>query len=83
MTRTPAAPRRLPLGERLVYAIPVLGWMLKDVVHGDPDNVYYFAFAILCLWAISGLLFGLPGLVLPALGFAPLIALTLFALTRG
>ena len=79
----PHAEVRLPLWERLLYAIPILGWMLKDVAYGDPDNVYHFVFTIFCLWAIAVLQFGLVGLVLPALGFVPLIAVLLFALSRG
>jgi hypothetical protein len=76
-------PRRLPLWERLIYAVPLIGWMLKDVVHGDPDNLYHFLFAVVCLWAIAGLQFGLVGVALPAVALGPLILLGLVVLTRG
>ncbi len=74
---------RLTLIERIVFAIPVLGWMLKDVVYGDRDNIYYFIGALLSLWGIAILQFGLLGLFLPALALVPVIFLTLVILTRG
>jgi uncharacterized membrane protein len=74
---------RLSLAERVLYAIPVIGWMLKDVVHGERDNIYHFLFTMVCLWAISGLVFGLPGVVVPAVVFAPLILLVIVLITRG
>lgn len=74
---------RLPLWERMIYAIPLLGWMIKDVVHGEPDNIYHFLFAVVCLWIIAGLQFGAVGVVIPALVFVPVIMLTLVLLTRG
>jgi hypothetical protein len=74
---------RLQLWERLIYAVPLIGWMIKDVVHGEPDNIYHFLFAAVCLWIIAGLQFGAVGVVIPALVFVPVIFLTLVLLTRG
>lgn len=75
--------RRLPLYQRLLFSIPVLGWMLKDVVHGDADNIYYFIAALLSLWGIAILQFGLLGLMIPALALVPVAFLTLIVITRG
>lgn len=74
---------RLPLFERIIYAIPVLGWMIKDVVHGDEDNIYYFLLALLSLWGIAILQFGLLGLMIPALILVPVVFLTLVIISRG
>ena len=74
---------RLPLYQRILFSIPVLGWMLKDVMHGDSDNIYYFLLAIVSLWGIAILQFGLLGLMIPALLLVPVVFLTLIVITRG
>ena len=73
----------LPMGERLVYAVPVLGWMLKDVVHGARDNIYYFLFAVLALWGIAIFAFGYAALILPLLALLPVVFVTLILITLG
>jgi hypothetical protein len=80
---TPTAPTTLPLWQRAVYAVPVIGWLIKDLVHGDADNVYYFIAGLVCLWIIAGLQFGLVGIAIPAVLAAPAILLGLVLLTRG
>ena len=59
-----------PRYERMVYAIPVLGWMLKDVAYGDKDNIYYFIAALVMMWIIAIIAFGYPAIIIPALGLA-------------
>jgi hypothetical protein len=75
--------QRLPLWERMIYAIPLIGWMIKDVVHGEPDNIYHFLAGIVFLWIILGIVFGYPGIIIPALILAPLILFTLVLISRG
>lgn len=75
--------RDLPFAERALYAIPVLGWMLKDVIHGDRDNVWYFLVAIGSLWIMGIMTFGYPAIVLPVLALVPLAFVTLLVITRG
>ncbi len=74
---------RLPLWERMIYAIPLIGWMIKDVVYGEPDNIYHFLAGIVFLWIILGLVFGYPGIIIPALFLTPLILFTLVLISRG
>ena len=74
---------RLPLSQRILFSIPILGWMLKDVMHGDSDNIYFFLLAIVSLWGIAILQFGLLGLMIPALVLVPVVFLTLIVITRG
>lgn len=74
---------RPPLAQRILFSIPILGWMLKDVMYGDSDNIYYFLLAIVSLWGIAILQFGLLGLMIPALALVPVVFLTLIVITRG
>jgi hypothetical protein len=74
---------QLPLWQRMIYAVPVIGWMIKDLIHGDADNIYYFLAGVVCLWIIAGLLFGLVGIAIPAVLAGPLILVILVAITRG
>jgi hypothetical protein len=76
-------PPRLTLTERLLYAIPILGWMLKDVVHGDRDNIWYFLAAILSLWIMGIMSFGFPAVVVPVVVIVPAVFLLLVTITRG
>lgn len=69
--------------ERIIFAIPVIGWMLKDVVYGDDDNIWYFIATIVSCWLIATLMFGLPGLVLPAIVKAPLMIVVLILMLNG
>lgn len=74
---------QLPRYERMIYAIPVLGWMLKDVAYGDKDNIYYFIAALLMMWIIAIIAFGYPAIIIPALVAVPVIFLALVSITRG
>lgn len=74
---------RLPLIERLVYAIPLLGWMLKDVVHGDKDNIWYFLATLVMLWILSAMTFGYAGIIIPALVAVPVVFGALLLIARG
>lgn len=74
---------RLPLYERAIYAVPVLGWMLKDVVHGDRDNIYWFILALASLWVMAIMAFGYPAVILPVLAVVPIVFCVLIVITRG
>lgn len=69
--------------ERLAFAIPLLGWMLKDVAYGDADNIYHFIFALACAWAIAILFFGYPAVIIPALVATPTVFVALVLISRG
>lgn len=76
-------PRRLPVWQRLLYTIPLFGWMARDVADGEPEDLGYTAAAIFSMWGCSALLFGLPGLYLPALAMVPVMFLILILISRG
>lgn len=68
-----AMPTRLPLWQRLFFAIPVIGWVARDLLFGDKDNVWFALIGFVSLWLCSALTFGLPGLYLPALALVPVV----------
>ncbi|QBF32363.1 hypothetical protein [Thalassococcus sp. S3] len=76
-------PHRRPLTHRLFFAIPVIGWMARDLIYGDKDNIWYALVAFISLWASSALVFGLPGLYIPAVMLVPVIWVVLLLITRG
>ncbi len=78
-----ATPSKLPFWQRIVFAIPVFGWVAKDITFGDRNNLWFAIIAFVSLWLSSALVFGLPGLYLPALAMVPLIFLALIFITWG
>ena len=73
--------RRPSLLQRLFFAIPVIGWVARDVMFGDKNNIWFALFMFVSLWAISALTFGLPGLYLPAVALVPILFTVLIVIT--
>ena len=67
----------------VLYRIPVIGWILRDLREGDEDNIWYLLAALVSLWAIAIATWGLPALYLPAVAAAPLCLVMLVVITRG
>jgi len=76
-------PARKPLWLRVFLAIPVIGWIARDLLFGDKDNIYYALIAFVSLWLSSALIFGLPGLYLPALALVPVMFILLVVYSWG
>ncbi|EAQ45733.1 MAG: hypothetical protein BM560_15195 [Roseobacter sp. MedPE-SWde] len=76
-------PDRLPLWQRILFAVPLLGRISKEVAYGDAENFYYALGILVCLWGSSILLFGIPGLYLPAVALVPVMFTLLIAISRG
>ena len=72
MTAT-ATPARPSIWMRVFLAIPVIGWVARDLLFGDKDNIWYALVAFVSLWMSAALVFGLPGLYLPALALVPVM----------
>ncbi len=68
---------------RSFYRIPVLGWIARDLIEGDADNLWYLLVALVSLWIIAVMIWGLPALYLPAVLLAPLAIVMLVLLTLG
>lgn len=73
----------LPLAQRFVFSLPVLGWMLKDVFYGDRDNIWYFLFTLVAVWALAIWFFGYPAFIFPVLAMVPTMFVILLMITRG
>ncbi len=76
-------PQRLPLWQRLLFAIPLFGWLARDAANAEADDLFYTAAALISMWGCSILLFGLPGLYIPALMMVPVMFLILVLISRG
>ncbi|KIC44629.1 hypothetical protein RA28_17275 [Ruegeria sp. ANG-S4] len=76
-------PRRLPVWQRLLFAIPLFGWMARDLANSSGEDWYYTAAALVSIWGCSIMLFGLPGLYIPALIMVPIMFLILILISRG
>ncbi|WP_271946430.1 hypothetical protein [Ruegeria faecimaris] len=76
-------PPRSPIWQRLLFAVPLFGWMARDAADADGDDWYYTAAAIFSMWGCSVMLFGLPGLYIPAVVMVPVIFLILILISRG
>ena len=75
------APHALPFWQRLFFAIPVIGWVAKDLLFGDKNNVWFALIAFVSLWLSAALTFGLPGLYLPALALVPVMFVVLLVIS--
>lgn len=69
--------------QKLIYSIPLFGWMLKSASLGDTAEKVFFIFNLLAFWAIAIYFFGYPAIILPALGIVGCYMLVLALLTSG
>jgi hypothetical protein len=74
---------RTSRARRAFYSVPVIGWIARDLFEGDADVIYYLLAAVLSLWAIAVMTWGLPALTLPALFMVPVIVVCLLLITVG
>jgi hypothetical protein len=81
MTATTNHSERLPFWQRFFYAIPVIGWIARDVAYGDRNNLWFALILFVSLWLISMMTFGLPGLYIPAVLLVPVVFVTLLVIT--
>ena len=72
---------RPPMWQRLFFLVPIIGWVARDLIYGDKDTIWYALVAFISLWLSAILLFGLPGLYIPALAMVPVIFLVLILIT--
>lgn len=83
MTTETLPPAERPLPLRIFLSIPVLGWIARDLLYGDKDNIWYLLVAVLSLWAIAIMTWGVPALYLPAVAAVPVVFVMLLWITRG
>ncbi|MCF2903628.1 hypothetical protein L0666_01385 [Octadecabacter sp. CECT 8868] len=70
-------PPALPLYQRAFYALPLVGWLARDVAFGDADNIYYFLVIFFTVVVLAVSTWGLPALVIIALTLVPIIMVLL------
>lgn len=79
-SNTSAKPPRLT---RIALSVPVLGWILRDLLYGDKDNIWYLLGGGACLWALAVIKWGVLGLYLPAVAAVPVVMIVLLLIMRG
>lgn len=68
---------------RLVYHVPIVGWMLKDAVHGSPDARVFFAINLVAFFIVMTVLYGYAFVISAALTATAVAMVTLIILTAG
>ena len=71
-----------PSLSRSLYAVPVFGWIARDIARG-PDNIWYALVILLTALVLAVKTWGLVALALSALAAVPVIFVLLIAITRG
>jgi hypothetical protein len=79
MTHTAAAARP-GLASRAFYAIPVLGWIARDISRGV-ENVFYALVILLTLLVLAVMTWGLAALTLTAVALVPVMFVLLIWVT--
>jgi hypothetical protein len=72
-------PRRRPL----LYSIPVVGWVARDLNEGAPDTIYYLLVTLLTLLVLAVMHWGIVALTMTALAMVPVIGVLLILITVG
>ncbi len=68
---------------RMIYHVPVFGWMLKEAVQGPTTAKVLFILNLLLLWLLAIVTFGYPAIILPALTAVPVMFVLLILITKG
>ena len=79
MTLLTPIPPKTPLPQRIFYNIPVIGWIARDVMFGDSDNVIWAAIAVSALWLFSVAIWGVALLLVPFVLAIPAAGYGVFA----
>ncbi len=66
---------------RLIYWVPVFGWMLKEAIHGSAQVKTLFLLNMIAIWVLAIFLFGYPAIIIPALVMVAIIFTCLLMIT--
>ena len=69
--------------KNVVFAVPVIGWMLKSAWYGDMAEKLFFLANVLALWAFAIYVFGYPALIVPLLVLVAVYLVGMVVLTAG
>ncbi len=67
---------------RRLHAVPVLGWIARDIAQ-DPDSIWYALVILLTILVLAVKTWGIMVLSLAALAMVPVMFVLLFLITRG
>ena len=68
---------------RLVYNVPIFGWMLKEAVQGSQTAKVLFLINCVLIWLLAIVAFGYPAIIIPALVLVPTVFVVLILITTG
>lgn len=76
-TLAPARPRRW------FFHFPVLGWIARDLAHGDEDTIWYALTILVTVLVLAIKSWGLVALAMAALAMVPVMFVVLILITVG
>jgi hypothetical protein len=68
---------------RLIYGVPVIGWILREAAEGPASTKALFLVNCILLWVLAILVFGYPAIIIPALCLVPTMFVVLILITKG
>lgn len=69
--------------KKVVFAIPVFGWLLRSAYNGGGAEKVMFVVNMALLWILAIWFFGYPAIIIPALVAAAAYLALLVAFTSG
>ncbi|MCM2398010.1 hypothetical protein NBH19_18235 [Rhizobium sp. S95] len=68
---------------KMIYHVPVFGWMLKEAVTGPTTAKVLFIVNLLLVWLLAIITFGYPAIIIPALAAVPTMFVILILIMKG
>ncbi len=68
---------------KMIYHVPVFGWMLKEAVIGPTTAKVLFIINLLLVWLLAIITFGYPAIIIPALAAVPTMFVILILIMKG
>lgn len=68
---------------KMIYHVPVFGWMLKEAVTGPTTAKVLFIVNLLLIWLLAIITFGYPAIIIPALAAVPTMFVILILIMKG
>lgn len=76
-------PPAVPWYSKALLQLPILGWLLRDVLFGTKDNLWYALMIVATVWILAIGQWGLVAFTLPFVAFVPFYFVVLILITRG
>ena len=80
MSLTPTVAKPASFGRRVLYAVPLIGTIARDITH-DVNNVFYALVILVTLVVLAVMTWGLVALAMTALALVPLVFVLLLWIT--